>query len=99
MVDGKIEEGPCHGLFVDVLEVLEDLQQLIVVVGRHMAELDQKLPGLKHLVALVKIIDTVPLLEKGNGWVVGVHVREHKVLLHRSSERHMRCALQRVAVN
>ena len=54
-----------------------------------MAELDQKLPGLKHLVALVKIIDAIPLLEKGNGWVVGVHVREHKVLLHRSSERHM----------
>jgi hypothetical protein len=89
VVDGKIEEGPCHGLLVDVLEVLEDLQQLIVVVRGHVAELDQKLPGLKHFVALVKIIDAIPLLEEGNRWVVGVHVCEHKVLLHRSSERHM----------
>lgn len=89
MVDGKKEKGPCHGLLVDVLEVLQDLQQLIVIVRGHMAELDQKLPGLKHLVALVKIIDAIPLLEEGNGWIVGVHVREHKVLLHRSSERHM----------
>lgn len=89
VVDGKIEEGPCHGLLVDVLEVLEDLQQLIVVVRGHVTELDQKLPGLKHFVALVKIIDAIPLLEEGNRWVVGVHVCEHKVLLHRSSERHM----------
>lgn len=89
MVDGKKEKGPCHGLLVDVLEVLEDLQQLIVIVRGHMAELNQKLPGLKHLVTLVKIIDAIPLLEEGNGWIVGVHVREHKVLLHRSSERHM----------
>ena len=89
VVDGKIKEGPCHSFLVDVLEVLQNLKQLIVIVRGHMAELFQKLPGLKHLIALVKIIDPVSFLEKGNGWVVGVHVCEHKVLLHRSSERHM----------
>jgi len=64
VVDGEVQKSSRHGLLINVLEVLKNLEEVVVVVGREVTQVNQELPRLEHLVALVQVVNAIALLEQ-----------------------------------